>query len=206
VARSTVFRYKGRDVDAQRVGLELNVRAVMTGRVQRVRDHFSIAAELVDVTDGAQLWGEQYTRELSEMLSLQQEISSDIGEKLRLKLSSGDKRRLARQHTKSAAAYELYLKGRYYWSKWEDPNDPFGAGTAALVRKMNLRLLGDKDNFITPVLDMVARVDDFNMHELLEWTKLFIRVHFGDPEPELVPGDYEDFSGTNRHASGDRQD
>jgi TolB-like protein/Tfp pilus assembly protein PilF len=120
MARSTVFRYRGREVDAQRVGLELNVRAVMTGRVQRVRDRFSIGAELVDVSDGAQLWGEQYIRELSEMLSLQEEISSDIGEKLKLKLSSGDKRRLARQHTKSADAYELYLKGRYHWSKWTE--------------------------------------------------------------------------------------
>ena len=96
------------------------MRAVMTGRMQRVRDHFSIGAELVDVTDGSQLWGEQYAREPSQMVSLQEEISSDIGEKLRLKLTSGDKRRLARQHTKSAEAYELYLKGRYHWSKWTE--------------------------------------------------------------------------------------
>lgn len=83
----------------------------------------------------------------------------------------------------------------------EDPNDPFGSGTSALVREMNLQLLGDKDYFITPLLDMVARVDNFNLHELLEWTRLFIRDHFGDAEPELVPGDYEDFSGSNSQAS-----
>lgn len=118
MARSTVFRYKGREVDAQRVGLELNVRAVMTGRLHTIRDHFSIGAELVDVSDGSQLWGDQYTRKLSEVLAVQDEISSDIGEKLKLKLSSGDKRRLAKQHTKNAEAYELYLKGRYHWSKW----------------------------------------------------------------------------------------
>jgi serine/threonine protein kinase/tetratricopeptide (TPR) repeat protein len=120
MARSTVFRYKGREVDAQRVGLELNVRAVMTGRMQKVRDRFSIGAELVDVTDGAQLWGEQYTKALSEMFTLQEEISSDIGEKLKLKLSSGDKRRFARQHTRNSEAYELYLKGRYHWSSWTE--------------------------------------------------------------------------------------
>jgi serine/threonine protein kinase/tetratricopeptide (TPR) repeat protein len=120
MARSTVFRYKGREVDAQRVGLELNVRAVMTGRMQKVRDRFSIGAELVDVTDGAQLWGEQYTKGLSEMFTLQEEISSDIGEKLKLKLSSGDKRKLARQQTRNSEAYELYLKGRYHWSSWTE--------------------------------------------------------------------------------------
>lgn len=84
----------------------------------------------------------------------------------------------------------------------EDPDDPLcGFGGSQLVREMNLRLLGDRDYFITPLLDMVARIDDFNMHELLEWTKLFIRDHFGDPEPELVQGDYQDFGGANRHAS-----
>jgi len=84
----------------------------------------------------------------------------------------------------------------------EDPDDPLcGFGGSQLVREMNLRLLGDKDYFITPKLDMVARIDDFNLSELLEWTTLFIRVHFGDPEPELVLGDCEDFAGTNSHAS-----
>ena len=120
MARSTVFRYKVREVDPQQVGQELNVRAVMTGRIQRVRDRFLISAELVDVTDGAHVWGEQYSRDLNEMLSLQEEISRDIGEKLRLKLTSSDKRKLAKQHTKSAEAYELYLKGRHFWSKWTE--------------------------------------------------------------------------------------
>lgn len=84
-----------------------------------------------------------------------------------------------------------------------DPDDPFGFGAAhaQAVRETNLKLLGEKDYFITPLLDMVARVDNFNMQELLEWTRLFIRVHFGDPEPELVLAEYEEFVGTNRHAS-----
>ncbi|HSB09198.1 MAG TPA: hypothetical protein VLM38_06775 [Blastocatellia bacterium] len=82
-----------------------------------------------------------------------------------------------------------------------DPDDPFGFGARELVREMNLRLLGDRDYFITPVLDMVARVDDFNMSELLEWTKVFIRDHFGDPDPVLVQGELSDFAGTNNHAA-----
>ena len=84
----------------------------------------------------------------------------------------------------------------------DDPDDLVGGlGGFQLVREMNLRLLGDKDYFITPVLDMVARVEDFNMHELLEWTRILIRDHLGDPEPELVEGDFEDFTGANRHVS-----
>jgi TolB-like protein len=120
MARSTVFRYKGREVDPQRVGYNLNVRAVMIGRMQRVRDHFAISAELVDVLDGSLLWGEQYARMPSDILSLQDEISGDIARQLKLKLTSGVRRRLARPHTKNAEAYELYLKGRYHWSKWTE--------------------------------------------------------------------------------------
>ena len=84
-----------------------------------------------------------------------------------------------------------------------DADDPFGFGAAnaQAVREMNLQLLGDKDYFLTPLLDMVARVDDFNVSELLEWTKVFIRDHFSDPDPVLVLGDYEDFSGTNNQAA-----
>lgn len=82
-----------------------------------------------------------------------------------------------------------------------DPDDPlsiFGGGH--LVREMNLRLLGDRDHFVTRTLDMVARVDDFNLRELLEWTTIFIREHFGDPAPELIEGRREDFDGSNAQA------
>ena len=120
MARSTVFRYKGREVDPQRVGHDLNVRAVMIGRMQRIQDHFAIGAELVDVVDGSLLWGEQYTQKPSDILSLQNEISSDILKQLKLKLTSSDRRRLTRPHTRNAEAYELYLKGRYHWGKWTE--------------------------------------------------------------------------------------
>jgi serine/threonine protein kinase/tetratricopeptide (TPR) repeat protein len=118
MARSTVFRYKGRAHDPQRLGAELNVRAVLVGRMRKVQDRFLISAELVDTTDGALLWGEQYTEGPSDLFALQDRIAGDISEKLRLKLSSRDKRRLARRQTRNAAAYELYLKGRYHWGKF----------------------------------------------------------------------------------------
>ncbi|HZM86888.1 MAG TPA: protein kinase [Blastocatellia bacterium] len=120
MARSTVFKYKGRDIDPQRVGAELNVRAVFTGRLRRVGEKFLFGAELVDVNDGSLLWGEQYTRRLSGILSLQDEISADIGEKLRLKLSTGERRKLAKRATENTEAYELYLRGRFHWSKWTE--------------------------------------------------------------------------------------
>jgi serine/threonine protein kinase/tetratricopeptide (TPR) repeat protein len=120
MARSTVFKYKGRDIDPQRVGAELNVQAVFTGRLRRVGEKFLFGAELVDVNDGSLLWGEQYTRRLSGIISLQDEISSDIGKKLRLKLTTGERRQLAKRATENTEAYELYLRGRYHWSKWTE--------------------------------------------------------------------------------------
>ena len=76
-----------------------------------------VKAELVDTNDGAHLWGEQYNRTLSDIFAIEEEISREISEKLRLKLSGEQKRRLAKRHTDKTAAYQLYLKGRYYWNK-----------------------------------------------------------------------------------------
>lgn len=120
MARSTVFRYKGQDIDPRKVAVELNVRAVLTGRMRQIGDQFTIGAELVDVNDGAQLWGNQYTRNLSGLVTLQDEISTEIGDKLKVKLTSGEKRKLASLHPQNSGAYELYLKGRYYWAKWSE--------------------------------------------------------------------------------------
>src|SRR5215471_9522058 len=120
MARSTVFHYKGCEMAPQRVGHDLNVRAVMIGRMQRVRDYFSVGAEPVKDQDGSLLWGERYSRKPSDILSLQNEISSDIAKQLKLKLTSSDRRRLARAHTRNPGAYELYLKGRYHFGKWTE--------------------------------------------------------------------------------------
>jgi TolB-like protein/Tfp pilus assembly protein PilF len=117
MARSTVFRYKGRDVDPQTIGRELNVSAVLTGRVIQLNENLIIRMELVDVADGWQLWGEQYNRNSADLLAVQEEISREISEKLRLKLSGEQKRRLAKRYTESTEAYQTYLKGRFYWNK-----------------------------------------------------------------------------------------
>ncbi|MCA1626804.1 MAG: winged helix-turn-helix domain-containing protein, partial [Acidobacteria bacterium] len=117
MSRSTVFRYKGREVDPQEVGRDMSVRAVLTGRVLQLGDRLIIRTELVDVADGWQLWGEQYNRNPADILAVQEEISQEISAKLRLKLSGEQKQRLTKRHTGSAEAYQTYLKGRYYWNK-----------------------------------------------------------------------------------------
>ena len=117
MARSTVFRYKNREADAQAVGRELRVRAVMSGRVQQVGEHLILYVELVDSVDGSQLWGETYNRRLADLMKLQEEMSREIAEKLRLKLTGAEKKKLRKKSTENSAAYQLYLKGRYHWNK-----------------------------------------------------------------------------------------
>jgi serine/threonine-protein kinase len=118
MARSTVFRYKGQEVDPIEVGNALGVRAVMLGRVLQLGDQLVIKTELVDVADGSQLWGAQYNRKPEDILAVQDEISGEIYENLRLRLTGEDyKKRLIKRYTDNTEAYQLYLKGRYHTSK-----------------------------------------------------------------------------------------
>jgi eukaryotic-like serine/threonine-protein kinase len=114
---SSVFRYKGRDIDLQTAGRELKVKTVLVGRVVQRGNGLMISLELVDVRDNRQLWGEQYNRKLADILQLQTEISQEISEKLRLKLSGEEQKQLTRRYTENTEAYRLYLKGRYYLNK-----------------------------------------------------------------------------------------
>jgi serine/threonine-protein kinase len=118
MARSTVFRYKGQEVDPIEVGNALDVRAVMLGRVLQVGDQLVIKTELVDVVDGSHLWGAQYNRQPADILAIQDEISGEIVQKLRLRLTGEDhKKRLVKRYTDNTEAYQLYLKGRFYTGK-----------------------------------------------------------------------------------------
>ena len=116
-ARSLAFRFKGKDVDPLKAGLELNVRTVMTGRVTTRGNVLVIQSELIDVTNGSQLWGGQYNRPMADILAVQDEISREIFEKLRVRLTGEEKRRATRRYTDDAEAYQLYLKGRFYWNQ-----------------------------------------------------------------------------------------
>ncbi len=117
-ARATAFRYKGQDLHPQRVGRELKVDAVMTGKVTQQGEQVIVQIELVRVADGAQIWGERYNRRLSDLLSVQEDMAKEIVQRLRLKLSSEEANRLARRDTESSAAYQLWLKGRYHFLQW----------------------------------------------------------------------------------------
>jgi len=117
IARSSVFRYKGKESDPIAVGKELGVRAVLTGRLQQRGDSMVISAELVDVRDNKQLWGEQYERKLADMLSVQREIAREMTSNLRPTLSGTEQMRANKQFTADPEAYQLYLKGRFYWNK-----------------------------------------------------------------------------------------
>jgi tetratricopeptide (TPR) repeat protein len=118
VPRSTVFAYKGRDVNPRSVGLALNVDALVTGRVTQQGGQINIQAELVDVAHETQLWGDQYRYPVSELLSLQEQIAWQISEALRMRLTGQEKKRLKKRPTGNSEAYQEYLKGRHAWSKW----------------------------------------------------------------------------------------
>ncbi len=117
IARSSVFRYKGKQTDPIAVANELGVRAVLTGRIMQRGDRLTIGVELIDARDNKQLWGEQYERPLSDLLSVQHEIAKEITSNLRLKLSGAEQERATKQYTEKPEAYQLYLKGRLYWNK-----------------------------------------------------------------------------------------
>lgn len=115
--RSTVFRFKGKDIDPQAAGRELQARVVLTGRVTQRSESLVVAAELLDVAAGSQIWGERYNRKMADVFALEEEIARKISESLRMKLSGEEHKRLAKRFTEDSEAYQLYLKGRHYWIK-----------------------------------------------------------------------------------------
>ncbi|HEV2667728.1 MAG TPA: winged helix-turn-helix domain-containing protein, partial [Blastocatellia bacterium] len=117
IARTTAFRYKDQAAEPSKIGRDLNVNAALTGRVLLRGDTLIVQADLVNVADGAQLWGQQYARKLSDIFALQAEISTDIAEELQSKLTGEEKRLLAKRYTNDTEAYRLYQTGRFYWDK-----------------------------------------------------------------------------------------
>jgi serine/threonine-protein kinase len=117
MSRNSVFHYKGKEVDAREAGEALKVKAVLTGRVVERGDALSISAELVDVRNNSHLWGGQYGGKASDILSVQEEIARQISDNLRVRLTGEEKSRLAKRATDDNEAYQLYLKGRFYWSQ-----------------------------------------------------------------------------------------
>ena len=117
VARATAFRYKGSEVEPTQMKERLGVGAILTGRIRHVASRFVVTTELVDTADGSQLWGARYPSSLSDIFEVQDQIAKKVVDNLKIKLTGDDRRRLRKRQSENAVAYELYLKGRYYWNK-----------------------------------------------------------------------------------------
>ncbi|HEV3206288.1 MAG TPA: protein kinase, partial [Terriglobales bacterium] len=159
---STVFTYKGREVDPREVGHNLHVAVVLQGKVTKLGDGLRLKVDLVNATDGAELWGEEYSPKMADILGAQADISRKIVVKLRLRLTGDQEKRLAKPATENPEAYQLYLKGRYYAEKFTqegvkkgidyfrqaidlDPNYALAYGGLAFAYSD-----GDDDFFLSP--------------------------------------------------------
>jgi serine/threonine-protein kinase len=117
VPRSTAFRYKGLEIDPEHTARELNVRVLLTGKVLLRGDTLNVQAELIDATANSQLWGQKYSRTLTDTSALEEQLAHEIVDTLRLKLNRAERTRLARRATRDGEAYQLYLRGRYLWNR-----------------------------------------------------------------------------------------
>ena len=126
IPHSVASHYKGKPMDAQKFGDELRVNAVLIGRVAQRGDNLTISVELDDVRNGKQLWGEQYNRRLADLLAVKSDIAREVSQRLRSQLSGEEQQKLTRGSTQNPEAYQLYLKGNYYTSKFT--NEGFGKG------------------------------------------------------------------------------
>jgi len=116
-ARSSVFRYKGKETNPESIGKELNVQAILNGRIAQRGDQLTLTLELVDTQTENVIWSEQYNRKESDIVSLQSEVARNVSAKLRNKLSGTEEQKVAKTYTANPEAYQLYLKGLYYWNK-----------------------------------------------------------------------------------------
>jgi eukaryotic-like serine/threonine-protein kinase len=142
MSRNSVFRFKGRETDAQAAARELHVRAVLTGRVLQRGDDLSVSVELVDAQDNSHLWGAQYNRKLADIFAVQEEIAKGISEKLRLHLSGEEQKLLTKRYTDNTEAYQLYLKCTFFWNKFtpEAERTAIDYCTQAIIKDPNFAL------------------------------------------------------------------
>jgi TolB-like protein len=144
-ARSTVFRYKGKEADPKALGRELGVQAVLTGRMTKRADQITLGLELINIGDESVIWTDQYNRKLADLVTLQSEIGRDVSSKLKMKLSGAEVAKLNKQHTTDPVAYQLYMKGRYEAGKFTE--DGYNKGidyfNQAIARDPNFALAYD---------------------------------------------------------------
>jgi TolB-like protein/Tfp pilus assembly protein PilF len=116
-ARTSVFQYKRKEINVQKIGQELNVKTILSGRVVQRGQQLLLSLWLVDTETEENVWSKQYTREVSDLLTLQSEIAKDVADNLKIKLSGADEQQLKKHFTADVEAYKLYLKGRFFWNR-----------------------------------------------------------------------------------------
>lgn len=122
MSRGSVYRYKGQNVPPSDVGTALHVQAVLSGWMVRRSENLTVTLELVDARDSTHIWGGRYDRKLAEIPDIQEAIAREIADRLRLRLTKEDNDRLTRRYTRNSGAYQLYLKGQFYWLKEAFPS------------------------------------------------------------------------------------
>jgi serine/threonine-protein kinase len=157
VPRSMVARYAGRDLDPRAAGKDLGVDAVLTGRVVQRGDGLSVQAELVDIDNVSQIWGERYERTMSDLIEVQDDIVRSVSDRLGAEATESERRIMAAGKTSNAEAYQLYLKGRYYWNKRtaEDGRRAMAFFWQAIAADPNYALAyaGIADGYLTGAMD-----------------------------------------------------
>src|SRR4029079_7812958 len=116
-ARTSVFRYKGKEIDPKKVGAELGVQAVLIGHVTQRGDQLTLNVELIDASTENTIWGNKYDRKTSDLIALQSEVTRDVSSKLKTKLSGAETAKVEKSYTANPEAYQLYLKGRFSWNR-----------------------------------------------------------------------------------------
>ena len=160
-ARNTVFKYKGERIDEKQVGQDLSVQAVLLGRITQRDDNLTVHLSLVDVATGKNLWGYQYDRKIQDLAVLQREITHDVSQKLRTRLSKADASDLTKNYTANSEAYQDYLRGRYFWNKRSPDSIPKAVEyfNLAIAKDPGFALAyaGLADCYVTPAMRMAPR-------------------------------------------------
>jgi hypothetical protein len=115
-SRISAFQFKGKAYDIRKIGKKLHVQSIMKGSIRKAGNKLRITAQLVNVSDGYHLWSEKYDRDMEDIFVIQDEISLAIVDKLKIKLLGVEKTKLVKRYTENKEAYNLYLKGRYFWN------------------------------------------------------------------------------------------
>jgi TolB-like protein/class 3 adenylate cyclase/Tfp pilus assembly protein PilF len=141
-SRTSAFQFKGKGYDICEIGKKLNVQSVLEGSIRKAGNKLRITAQLVDVSDGYHLWSEKYDRDMEDIFAIQDEISLAIVDNLKVKLLRDEKTKLSKHHTKNKEAYNLYLKGRYFWNRRTEVgfNKAFGFFQSAIEIDPNYAL------------------------------------------------------------------